>query len=178
MRRMLLIGALLAGLLVTGTPAHAGTYVFSCGFVFNPPVIDVDEDINILGAGFEPESTVQFFIDGEPLGTVVVSDDADGNIAATFPLPPGFDVDGEYTITAECPDGNVASNIIIVGAGFVTTTTTAPAPLPDEVVTAPLPVTGSSTAGDLLRIGGGMLLLGGIILVLARRRATSVQPGL
>jgi LPXTG-motif cell wall-anchored protein len=176
MRRMLLIGALLAGLLVTGTPAHAGTYVFSCGFVFNPPVIDVDEDINILGAGFDPESTVQFFIDGEPLGTVVVSDDVDGNISATFPLPPGFDIDGEYTVTAECPDGNVASNIIIVGAGFVTTTTTTP---PDVVVApAPLPVTGSSSTGDLLRIGGGMLLLGGIMLVLARRRATSVQAGL
>jgi hypothetical protein len=143
-------------------PAHAGDiYPTSCGFVLDPPLIPVDGEIHILGSRFTPGSEVDFFIDGVFLGTAEVDpDDADGNIDVTFPLPEGFNTDGEYTITAVCPDGEVASNVLIVGQGIVTTTT------------AGLPVTGSDSSLDFMRIGIGLVVLGAVVLLLSRRRAT------
>lgn len=168
-RRLAVVAALLLGVLAFGRPADAGTYEFSCGFVFDPPVIDPGGEVHVLGSGFEPGSLVEFFIEGEPLGSATASDDSDGNIDATFTLPEEFDVDGEYTITVECPDGNVASNVIIVGAGVVTT-------LPPTTVAPVLPVTGSDSTSELLRIGVGLVLLGGVVLALSRHRARAALP--
>jgi len=151
--------------------------VESCGFVFDPPVVDPgDAEVHILGSGFTPGSQVEFFIDDEPLGTATVSNDSDGNIDVTFPLPEAFDIDGEYTITAECPDGAVASNVLIVGLGFVTTTTAPPTTVSPTTQAQPLPVTGSDSS-DLVRIGAGLVLVGGVVLAVSRRRAHHAATG-
>jgi LPXTG-motif cell wall-anchored protein len=57
----------------------------------------------------------------------------------------------------------VASNVLIVGQGVVTTV-------------PPLPGTGSDSTGDLVRLGVGLLVVGGLVLLLTRRRATSQTP--
>jgi hypothetical protein len=160
-RRVLVAAVLIASALALSGPAHAGdgVYPFDCGFVLDPPVIATDGTIHIIGSGFEPGSEVDFFIDGVFLGTAEVDDDADGNIDVTFPLPAGFNVDGQFTITTECPSGNVASNVLIVGQGVVTTTT-------------PLPATGSDSTGGLTRLAVGLVGVGGLVLLLTRRRAT------
>jgi hypothetical protein len=163
-RRLVLVVAVSIGLLAIGQPAHAGdVYPFDCGFVLDPPVVALDGTVHIIGSGFEPGSDVEFFIDGVFLGTATVDpDDVDGNIDVTFPLPAQFQTDGEFTITTTCPSGNVASNVLIVGQGVVTTTTT-----------TPLPVTGSDHTVDFLRLGIGLVVVGGLVLLLSRRRATS-----
>jgi small subunit ribosomal protein S11 len=100
-RRVLVAAVLIVSALALSGPAHAGegVYPFDCGFVLDPPVIATDGTIHIIGSGFEPGSEVDFFIDGVFLGTAQVDDDADGNIDVTFPLPAGFNVDGQFTIT-------------------------------------------------------------------------------
>jgi LPXTG-motif cell wall-anchored protein len=160
----LLVLAVAFGLLAVAQPADAGdSYIFDCGFVLDPPVIPIDGTVHIIGSQFEPGSEVTFLIDGEFLGTATVDpDDIDGNIDVTFDLPPQFQTDGEFTITVECPSGRVASNVLIVGQGIVTTTTT-----------TALPVTGSSHNVDFLRLGIGLVVVGGLVLLLSRRRATN-----
>ena len=158
-RRVLLGVTLILGLLAFGGPAGAGQYPVSCGFILDPPVVLPGGDVHILGSGFTPGSTVTFFIDGEVLGTTTADDDTDGNVDATFPLPPGFDTDGEFVITAECPNGEVASNVLIVGTGVPSTATVA------------LPVTGSNGTFDLIRVGAALIAAGGIVLLVVRKRA-------
>lgn len=180
-RRVVLVIAVTVGLVAFAPSAFGGGYVESCGFVFDPPVVDPgDAEVHILGSGFTPGSQVDFLIDGELLGSATVSNDSDGNIDVTFPLPEAFDIDGEYTVTAECPDGAVASNVLIVGLGFVTTTTapptTAVSPASIQPQPQPLPVTGSDSAG-LVRVGAGLLVVGGVVLAVSRRRAHDVATG-
>jgi hypothetical protein len=137
------------------SPVGAGdTYAPSCGFVLVPPTITPEGQIHILGSAFLP-GPVQFFIDGELLGATTAN--AEGDIDATFDLPAAFAAPGEYTITAACsPGGLVASNVLIVGGG--------------DVTTVPLPTTGSDSTGGLARIGVGLLAVGALVLALARHR--------
>lgn len=96
------------------------------------------------------------------MGTLQVDDDADGNVAGTLPIPSQFQNDGEYEISTTCPDGNVATNVLIVGAGTPSTL-------------APLPVTGSDSTMDLVRIGVLLLAAGAITLVVVRRRGAATR---
>ena len=157
------LGAALALFGMTARVDAGDVYAFDCGFVLVPPTIEPGGSVHILGAGFEPGSEADFFIDGEPLGTAVVDSDVDGTIDVTFELPPEFQTDGEFTITVECPSGNVASNVLIVGGGIVTTTT-------------PLPTTGSSTTTDLVRVGLGLMMVGGLVVGLTRWRTRRLDP--
>jgi hypothetical protein len=167
---MLLVVVLAAAALTAVPTAAHAQYVDTCGFILDPPVVAVGGTVNIKGSLFGPNETVQFFIartstpeNRVPLGTTTSDDDPDGNISASFPLPAGFDTDGEYIITVECPAGGVASNVLIVGQGIVTTTTGA------ARATA-LPVTGSDLPGTLARVGLVAIALGGIAVLATRRR--------
>jgi hypothetical protein len=167
-RRLIAAVALILGALALApTTAHA-QYPTSCGFILDPPVIAVGGTVNIIGSLFGPGTTVTFFIENpetgarQVLGTVTADDDADGNVEASFPLPPGFNQDGTYTISAQCPDGQIASNVLIVGAGGQPGTT---------ATGQQLPVTGSDTPLTLARIALMLVAVGGILLLVTRRRA-------
>lgn len=140
-------------------------YQTSCGFIVDPPVISSgpDAEVHIVGGGFTPGGTAVFYIDGVLLGTADVADDPDGNIEVTFPLPAQFQIDGEFEVTVECPDGAIASNIIIVGRGIATTTTVA------------LPVTGADSTIGLVRLGALLLATGTLIVIVARRRRKTLS---
>ena len=155
-RRLLAAVALILGALaLTPVPAHA-QYPTSCGFILDPPAIAVGGTVNIIGSLFGPGTTVTFFIENpqtgarQVLGTVTADTDPDGNVEASFPLPPGFDADGTYTISAQCPDGQIASNVLIVGQGGQPGTT---------ATARQLPATGSDTPLTMARIA---LMLYGI----------------
>jgi LPXTG-motif cell wall-anchored protein len=167
-RRLLLVAAVLLGFLAFSEPAQAGDlYDKDCGFVLDPPVVPIEGgEIHIVGGQFlPPGAEFDFFIEGEFLGTAQSDpEDADGNIDVTFPLPEAFAIDGTFTITVECPSGSVASNVLIVGLGGVTTTTSPP-------TTAALPVTGSNSTGNLVVLGLGLVGVGALVLFLSRRRA-------
>lgn len=174
MKRRLLVAVTLIVAVLVVSPAGAGAqYQTSCGFILDPPAIPTGGTVTILGSQFEPGSTVTFYISDPStgarvvLGTAVADADADGNLSATFPLPAGFSEDGEYLIEAQCPDGAIASNVLIVGAGStgVTTATT----------TSSLPATGSNSL-SLARISLALLAVGGLLLLISRRRAHEKIP--
>jgi hypothetical protein len=158
---------ILGALALTPSPAHA-QYPTSCGFILDPPAIAIGGTVNIIGSLFGPGTTVTFFIENpetgarQVLGTVTADNDPDGNVEASFPLPPGFDVDGTYTISAQCPDGQIASNVLIVGSGGQPGTT---------ATGRQLPATGSDTPLTLARIALMLVAVGGILLLVTRRRA-------
>jgi hypothetical protein len=158
-------------------PAGAGCegYAFCCGFVLDPPTIGPDGTIHILGSGFEAGVPVEFLIyedvpadgvSGVPLGTAIPTG-VDGDIDVTFSLPPGFDRDGEYAITATCPGGSVASNVLIVSGPDVLPTTTS---------TPTLPGTGSGSTGDLARVGIALLAAGLVVVALVARQRRAHAP--
>jgi hypothetical protein len=167
---MLAVAGLLLGLVAFASPVAHAQYISSCGFVLDPPVIDIGGQIHIIGAGFTPGGTVTFYISGpsgkQVLGTAQVNNDPDGGVDALFNIPASFNTDGEYEITATCPDGQLASNTIIVGQGFVTTTTP-----------TALPVTGASHTAGFVRLAAILIALGGLILVATagRRRAAAAS---
>jgi hypothetical protein len=163
--------AVLGGLFLVAAPPAQAQYDTSCGFILDPPAVPVGGQVHIIGSGFGPEFTATFFIAPADnpeartvLGTATSSDDLDGNIDATFSLPAGFE-DGQYLITVECPEGDVASNVLIVGAGAPTTAAT--------TAQEDLPVTGSDLPVTLARVALVALAVGGIILLVARRRHSS-----
>lgn len=164
-RRLLVAAALVLGVLALPSVAHA-QYPTSCGFILDPPAIPVGGTVNIRGSLFGPNNTVTFFIVNPTtgaravLGTTTSDSDPDGNLAASFSLPAGFNTDGEYLIEVECPDGQIASNVLIVGAGNLVT---------DRVTTASLPVTGQDSLG-LVKLGVVLLGVGGLLLLAVRRR--------
>ncbi|GIU83683.1 MAG: hypothetical protein KatS3mg008_0458 [Acidimicrobiales bacterium] len=166
-RSMIAVVAIAAAVLASSAfPAYA-QYATSCGFILDPPVIPSTGEVHIVGSGFRPGDVVRFFIapaasprDQVLLGVTTADLDPDGNVDATFPLPPGFDVDGEYVITVRCPEGEIASNVLVVGRGFVPTTVAPP---------EQLPATGSDWPLLLLRIAVTLVAIGGIALLFARR---------
>lgn len=112
-RRLLAVAALLVAGFVTAAPHAAAQYEGACGFVINPPGVVLGGEVHIMGAGFEPGSTVTFLINGQFLGSAVAGDDVDGPIDATFTVPSSLP-DGEYYITTSC-EGLTSSQTIIVG---------------------------------------------------------------
>lgn len=171
-RRMMLVMAVLAALFVAlPVPANA-QYQTTCGFILDPPVIQVGGQVTIIGSQFGSNQTVQFFIartsspeNKVPLGTATSDNDPDGNLRATFPLPAGFDTDGEYLLTVTCPQGDIASNVLIVGVGTATS-------VPSAAQARTLPVTGSDLPVTLARVGVVAVALGGIVLLATRRKRT------
>jgi hypothetical protein len=169
-RRLVVAAALVLSVLTLAPSAAHAQYQTSCGFIIDPPAIPVGGVVNIVGSQFTPGSVVTFYIEDpatgarEVLGSTTADNDPDGNIQASFPLPAGFDKDGEYVIVAQCPDGQLASNVLIVGAGSNAGTTTATA--------STLPVTGSNP-WLLARIALTLVALGGLLLLVVRRRARS-----
>lgn len=174
-RRMLAVLAVLVAVVVALPAAAGAQYQTTCGFIIDPPVIPVGGQVTIIGSQFGQNATVQFFIarTSSPdnrvlLGTATSDDDPDGNLRATFPLPAGFDTDGEYLITVTCPQGDVASNVLIVGLGASTTVPAARA--------TTLPVTGDDLPLTLARVGVVAVALGGIALLAVRRQRRSAPP--
>lgn len=124
--------------------------------VLGPPVVTSPADGSstsdttpaIEGTG-EPGATVTVFVDGQPVGTVVVGDDG------TWTLVPEDALScGEHTITATQELGGAVS----AASDPVTVTITCPdaAPTPDA-----LPDTGTTDGLGLALVGGLLMLLTG-----------------
>lgn len=165
--RALVVLAVVVGVL-SGAGAAEAQYAPTCGFRFlEPAVVAGDQaQVQISGEGWEPGALVTFYIEGQVLGQAQA--DSTGAVNATFPLPAQFRGTGEYEITADCPNGAVVSNMLIVRSGAT----------PTQVVTqtgattstGSLPGTGSDLPLTLAKLGAVLLAAGALLWASVRRR--------
>ncbi|WP_409330142.1 fibronectin type III domain-containing protein [Trujillonella humicola] len=122
----------------------------------------------VRGAGFLPHSTVTLVVYSAPtvLGTLVA--DATGAVAGTVALPAGL-APGVHTLVAVGVDPAGDPHHLV---SAVTVAGTAPAAVAGPGPGPALAVTGAEVAGPAAA-GVGALVLGGVLTLAGRRRATS-----
>jgi len=184
MRRTLaLITAVVGTVVLLAAPAAAqyegGLLVTISTDTPNPPV---GSQVNILGAGCPPGSTVTLFVDGVSVGTATA--DADGEFAFVITAP---STPGPVEVTAQCGDeppgvAELTLNVVAAGAGAGAGAPGlgASAGAGGQLATSAaaggqLATTGSDTF-PIVRIGAVLLAVGGIA-VLATRRQRRSEPG-
>jgi LPXTG-motif cell wall-anchored protein len=114
------------------------------------------DSVTVSGCGFKVGSSVSIDFLSTPVHLATVTADANGGIGATVTIPANA-APGNHTIeaTGVAPSGAplvLSANITILGAG------------------TPLPHTGSSSTAPLTAAGVGLVLIGGVAVVGARRR--------
>ncbi|HZQ26868.1 MAG TPA: LPXTG cell wall anchor domain-containing protein [Acidimicrobiales bacterium] len=114
------------------------------------------DDVTASGCGFKPGSSVALDFLSTPVRVGTATADANGGIRATVTVPANA-TPGTHTIEATGTDPRgaplvLSASITILGAG------------------APLPHTGSSSTAPLTAAGVGLVLIGGVAVVGARRR--------
>ena len=116
----------------------------------------VNSSVTLSVTGFCPDTAVDFFLDGSPIGSVTA--DAEGNASLTITAP---STPGTYNVQADADDGScVASESLSL-----------------VVTPSGLPSTGSNTTMPGLQIALMALLVGGALVgaaALRRRTPTGV----
>ncbi|MHA3704367.1 hypothetical protein ACXR2U_19510 [Jatrophihabitans sp. YIM 134969] len=189
---VLLLLALGAGWAATSSAAAPCPYVGTCS-----PTIGVT--IPTIAAGATQSFTVGGFTPGDRItltltypdgrvAVVTVVADAQGNATGTFVVP--ADASGTVTLTATGSAGDTASTtFVVIGADPTDSPTDSPTHSPTDSPTAGVPTSGGgagtggspdSSGGGLAytgaAVGGiavvslGLLVAGGVLLVLGRRR--------
>ena len=145
-RRMFILGAM--ALMVFAPAAHA-QYNGTPGASVSDSTVSSGDTVTVTATGCDPGTTVDFFLDGNPLGSAVTDDSgtasADVVIDAT---------DGTHQITNSC---NTAVLSITVGQA--------------SAATGALPRTGSDNSLPLAKIAVVLIAAGGLLIVAARDRS-------
>ena len=156
-RRVLAIAAMLV--LVPATAAFAQYNPGQPGFIITPSTTTPGSQVSFVGEGCPANSTVTFTSDGVTLGTGTAG--ADGKFAVPGSVPASF-ASGQYTVTAVCGSVTMTNTLTVVA----TTSTTI---LTGTTTTGSLPTTGANSM-LLVRIGLGLVALGGLTVLATRRR--------
>ena len=146
---------LLAVAMVALWPTHALAQGYSPPgqITVTPPSPAPGDSVTVSVEGCQPApGTVDVFIDGVLVGTAEVG--SDGSFVADFVVP--LEAQGAVPVDVDCDD-EVLSTLIDVQVG--------PLPFQPE----DLPRTGSEAA-TLARVGTGLVGVGMVVLVLAKRR--------
>jgi hypothetical protein len=145
----------LAAVLLVGmaAPALAGDgYADEDAMVLSETTVAPGEDFTATVGVCEPATEADFTIDEEAAGTATAGDDGQASTTLTAPTE-----EGTHTVTGACtgPDGDavVLSSTLTVG-----------------VAGEGLPSTGTNSSLPLSRVALGALLLGGLFVLIARRR--------
>lgn len=168
--RSALVGAfvlLLAATAFFAAPAGAQTtcqasptYNPSAVIGASPVTVTVGQTVTITGSGFAPNCSVTV----EALGqSVTVVTDAAGGFTAVFSTT-GV-APGSYIATAVQSNLSLSTNFNVVAAA-VTPVTNAVTP----VATGSLPVTGSNNTTTIVSASLGLLAVGGMLVLFARKR--------
>ena len=153
-RRTLALALLcLVGLVGMATPAFAGEgYADEDALVLSDSTVAPGAEFTATVGVCQPGTEAAFDIDGNAAGTGTAGDDGQASAVLTAPT-----AEGTHTVTGSCtgPDGEavVLSSTLTVGAAG-----------------GPLPATGSDSSLPLARIGLGVLVAGGLLVLLASRR--------
>lgn len=164
MVRKLLFTAL-AFVALSATPALA-QYP---GIVVQPGRVNPGGTVTVTGKGCEPGATVTITMRKAPDGTeetvATITADEDGNFTISFKVPPGTPP-GIYDVISRCGTVVQSQQIEVLGTS---TTPTTPGTQPGGGAPGNLPRTGSNLNGVGLA-GAGLLLVGGLFLLAARKR--------
>lgn len=134
--------------------AHAQDYNNTPTLGVDKPSVTACQVVVITGSNFPPNSTVTLTVGGAVIGTA--NSDASGSFS--FPWNTCGVAPGVQTVTATSGPTVLSVNVTVLGG---TTQTT--------VVTTTLPYTGSDSTG-LARMGAGLVAVGALVVLVARRR--------
>jgi LPXTG-motif cell wall-anchored protein len=151
--------------LLMAAPGSAQAYVGGGSLTVQPSVAAPGAAVTLTGRGFKPTTSVVFTIhsDSATLGTATA--DPSGSVTSTVNLPVGITA-GAHTVTAAgtAPDGS--SRVLTAD---LTVTTSASSPKTATTV----PVTGSGHTGSKIVVGLALVVTGGGLLVVRRRRVAA-----
>jgi LPXTG-motif cell wall-anchored protein len=164
-KRLLLVAGLTVGLLLTASPAGAQQYPPGAFFLsLSDTTVVPGQTITVTGAVTPGATSVTFtfFSVAQDLGSA--TPDADGNVSTSLTIPTDATL-GDHTITATDSTGlEVSADVTVVSADG------AGAGAPGAAGAAgALPRTGSDSL-PLLPVGAGLVAVGGVILLVTRRR--------
>jgi LPXTG-motif cell wall-anchored protein len=162
-RRILVLSAVLM-VALTGT-AHAQYVPGEPGITVDPGTVVVGGTIEVQGSGCPRDTEVKIYV-GDTLvaTTTTAANDGTGSFdVKDIVLPPSLGP-GEYTVHAKCGTLDLTS---VLSISAVAPTSTVPA-------TGTLPKTGSDTTGILGQIGIGLVAVGGLVVLVTRRRRQAV----
>ena len=132
-----------------------------------PSTVGLGATITITISGNCGNDTFTIVLHSSPVTLGTISTNASGSGTGSFTVPTSTSP-GTHTITATDPSGNSASaTITVTGAAATTATTTS---------SAALPFTGANAAGTAA-IGAGVLCVGGLLVLGARKRRQSRFTG-
>lgn len=146
--------------------------------IASPITVDQGGTIAVEASGFKPGSNVVITLESDPvnLGTFVA--DSAGRIATNVVVPADFPT-GPHTLKLTGTD--IAGAVLVLSTGITVasriqvapTSATTAAPAPASRGT--LPQTGSPATEPALLAGAGLVLLGSVALLAARRRRASAS---
>ena len=156
LRRLRVLFGLLALLVTTAVtvavaPA-SGAITYPPASIETKPVTQPNGSMTLTGVGFTPGATVQVSLDGAPIGTTTAA--PDGTFTFNFTAPAKV---GPYQISANDGTNNLTTTFRVETGG--------------GGGGGGLPYTGTSSTPWLIRIGIGLLAVGGVFLALVRSPA-------
>jgi len=138
------------------------TYNPSAVIGASPITVTQGQSLTITGTGFAPNCSVTV----EALGqTVTVVTDAAGGFTAVFSTT-GV-APGSYIATAVQSNLSLSTNFNVVAAAVTPVTTVTPV---TPISTGTLPTTGSNNTTTIVSAGLGLLAVGGLLVLFARKR--------
>lgn len=142
----------LAGSMLFGVSSTAGALSYAPPEIGTKPVTPPSGPMTLTGTGFIPNSTIEIFIDGTPLGTTTAS--PTGTFSFNFEAPSTI---GTFQLSATDGTNDLTTDFRVVAGG--------------GGGGGGLPVTGSSSSSWLTQIGVGLLALGAIVVALVRSKS-------
>lgn len=144
----------------------------------SPINVDQGGTIAVEASGFKPGSNVVITLESDPvnLGTFVA--DSAGRIATNVVVPADFPT-GPHTLKLTGTD--IAGAVLVLSTGITVASriqvapTSATTAAPAATSSGTLPQTGSSATEPALLAGAGLVLLGSVALLAARRRRASAS---
>lgn len=138
----------------------------SATFGVSPASVPAGGSVVFSGSGWAPGCTLTVTVGGQ---TITVTTDATGSFSSTFSTT-GLNL-GSYVATATQGTLSLTTSFNVVGAAVVPLAPVTP------TRTGSLPVTGSSNTTLMVQGGLGLLAIGGLLVIFARKRRGAPLAG-
>lgn len=151
-RRMFTLGAMALMAFMVLAPAAQAQYTppGNPGASVSDSTVSSGDTVTVTASGCEVGSTVDFFLDGNPLGSGVA--DANGDASADVVISGS---PGTHTISNSCNDLTVP--VVIAGGATA----------------GALPRTGTDSSLPLAKIAAVLIVAGGLLIIAARKRSVT-----